>query len=115
MEQLTIEDTSGPSARVLRLAGPLTMSTLFEFQNMVRQRSGHLILDLAGVPFMDSAGLGSLLGAYASCQKNGHKFALVAVTARIETLMRISRVNGILATYSTLEEAERQIPGALSA
>jgi len=58
-EPLHIEDVSGtPSGqRMLRLRGPIVLSNFFEFQSMVRgNTSRHLILDLTGVPYIDSAG-----------------------------------------------------------
>ena len=56
---LVIEEVSevqkGP--HVLRLSGPLILTTLPEFQSKVRaDRSNNLILDLTGVPYVDSAG-----------------------------------------------------------
>ncbi len=66
-EPLHIEDVSGtPSGqRMLRLRGPIVLTNFFEFQSMVRgNTSRHLILDLTAVPYIDSAGIGALVGAY---------------------------------------------------
>jgi len=64
-ESLTIERFEGANyeQRVLRLIGPLTASTALPFQNTLRgENSATIILDLSRVPYMDSAGLGSVVG-----------------------------------------------------
>jgi len=80
--------------------------TLFEFQDAVRkQQAKGLILDLGGVPYMDSAGLGAILGAYVSCQRNGRKFALAGVTRRVLTLLEVTKVDTLVPRFDTLEAA----------
>jgi len=55
--------------KVLGLIGPLTIKTLFAFQTAVRdQASSALVIDFSGVPYMDSAGLGALVGACVALQ-----------------------------------------------
>jgi anti-sigma B factor antagonist len=87
----------------------LTLRTLFEFQDLVRGlECTHLIIDLSRSPYMDSAGLGSVLGAYTSCQRTGKGFALADVSPRIVTLLQLARVDSIVPRYSSVEDAERQ-------
>jgi len=88
------------------------MGDLFELQDAVRQGEGDLIVDISGVPYMDSAGLGALLGAFASCQRTSHQFGLVAVPDRVMTLLKVSGVDKILPRFDTVEAAES---GAASA
>ena len=111
MTDLKIEITEAPSgARLLSLSGPLTINTLFEFQSEVRNGAAlALFLDLAAVPYMDSAGLGSVLGAMASCQRTGRRFALIGVSSRVVTLLEMSRVYDLLPLFANLEEAEQAL------
>jgi anti-sigma B factor antagonist len=105
-----VEGSGG--TRILKLGGPLTLQTLFEFQDLVRKLAAPgLILDLSGVPYMDSAGLGAVLGAYASCQRQGRKFALAHVSPRILTLLQVTHVDTILPRYESAEAAEAQLGG----
>ncbi len=98
--------------RILKLEGPLTLKTLFEFQDLVRKLvPAGLILDLSGVPYMDSAGLGSVLGAYASCQRQGRRFALANVSPRILTLLQVTHVDTILPRYESVEAAQADLEG----
>jgi anti-anti-sigma factor len=108
MDQIQVrcaKDASGTC--VVRLEGPLTLSTLFEFQNVVRsENSGGLIIVLEAVPYMDSAGLGAILGAYASCQRHGRKFALAGVSTRVLTLLKVAKVDALVPRYATAEAAQ---------
>ena len=65
-EALLIEDQPGkqPGQRILRLDGTLVMTTVFAFQSTVRSDiSRSLIIDFTNVPYVDSAGIGALVGA----------------------------------------------------
>ena len=49
----------------------ITLSNLFDFQARVRSdKSQALIIDLTSVPYVDSAGIGALVGAYVNRQKD---------------------------------------------
>jgi len=112
MEDLRIEVVPGalPNVRMLRLTGPFTLTTMFEFQSIVRERAAAVtIIDLAGVPYMDSAALGALLGFHVSCQREGHRYALTGVSDRILTLLKVAGVDGFLVRYDTPQQAEAQL------
>jgi len=95
---------------VVELDGPLILTEIFQFQDLVRTiEAPRLILDLSGVPYMDSAGLGSVLGIYTSCQRHGRQFALANVAPRIVTLFQVAHVDTILARYDSVEAAEAQL------
>jgi len=92
---LTIEDLpgSGEGQRTLRLNGPLVLTNFFEFQRMVREdKSTALTLDLSGVPYVDSAGIGALVGAYVNRDKDGRKLLLVGVSSRVRTALKVTKV-----------------------
>jgi anti-sigma B factor antagonist len=108
-EPLKIEEISGPEGgqRILRLDGPILISNLFQFQTLVRSdTSRNLVLDMSAVPYMDSAGVGALMGAYLTHQKNGRTLALVGVTPRVQALMEVTHVKSLFRFYDTLESAQ---------
>jgi anti-sigma B factor antagonist len=108
-EPLHIEDISGSAAgqRILRLSGPLIMSNIFEFQALVRTNTARtLILDLTRVPYVDSAGIGALVGAYVTHQKDGRSLSLAGVTQRVRNTMQITRVEQFFQFYETLAAAQ---------
>jgi anti-sigma B factor antagonist len=79
--------------RVLKLSGPLTIATLYDFQNLVRSNVGMgLVLDFTSVPYVDSAGVGALVGAYVRHQKQGHSLTLAGVNDRVRNTLKITQV-----------------------
>jgi anti-sigma B factor antagonist len=108
-EPLVIEDFAGPKdgQRVLRLRGPLLISTLFDFQAKVRaSNSGTLIIDFTNVPYVDSAGIGALVGAYVAYQKDGRNLYLVGVSERIHNALQVTRVEHFFRFFNTMAEVE---------
>lgn len=92
-EPLTIEDLGvRDQKRILKLSGPLTIATLYEFQNLVRSNASALVLDFTSVPYVDSAGVGALVGAYVRHQKEGHALVLAGVNERVRNTLKITQV-----------------------
>lgn len=111
-EPLTLESVPGqaPGSRILRLTGPLTLNSLFEFQNMLRaDPPALLILDLTGVPYMDSAGMGAIINYFVSCQRHGKKLVVAGVNGRVMELFRMTKVDGLLTLAPTVAEAEAAV------
>jgi anti-sigma B factor antagonist len=112
-EPLVVEDLSVPSSGqcVLRLRGPILISNFFHFQSLVRNSTEPvMILDLTQVPYIDSAGIGALVGAYVTHQKSGRSFALVGVPERVRNTMQVTRVEQFFQFYDTLAEAQSAAP-----
>src|SRR5206468_11003565 len=95
-EPLTIQDIAGlqkNGERILRLKGPILISNLFDFQAKVRaNQSEKLILDLTEVSYVDSAGIGALVGAYVTHHKDGRSLALVGVSDRLRHALQVTHV-----------------------
>ena len=109
-EDLQIETIHRPSgAVVIKLTGPLTLRTLFDFQETARQSKQPLVVDAAGVPYMDSAGLGAIIGIYASYQRSGQKFAISGVPERVLVLFEMTGVRDMLPCFGSIEEAEASV------
>jgi len=108
MDKFEIRVAKGSSgASILHLSGPVTLNTLFELQDAVRkEQEGGLIIVLADVPYMDSAGLGAILSAFASCQRHARKFAIASVSERVMALLKVTKVDSLVPRYETAEAAE---------
>jgi len=109
-DPLLIEDTNGTlhDYRILRLNGPVILSNFFQFQSLVRgNTSRNLILNLGGVPYIDSAGIGALVGAYVNHQKDGRSLALVGVSQRVRDALQVTRVEQFFQFYETEEAAQQ--------
>jgi|SRR5271165_1338308 len=109
-QPLQIDELPGSreGIRILRLSGPLTLANLFGFQAKLRaDNSRALILDFTSVPLADSAGIGALVGAYVSRQKDGRTLGLVGVNQRIHNALEVTRVNNFFAFFETVADAEK--------
>jgi len=108
-EPLVIEDSAGPKdgQRILRLQGPIVLNNLFDFQAKVRaDNSRTLIIDFSNVPYVDSAGIGALVGAYVTHQKDGRSLYLVGVSQRVHSALQVTRVEQFFRFFDTLADAE---------
>ncbi len=110
-EDLQIEMLDSPKgARLIKLSGPVTLRTLFEFQEAARKEADKpVIIDIEQVPYMDSAGLGAVISIFASCQRTSRGFAIIGVTERIRTLFQVTHCDGMLPCFDSLEAAEASV------
>ncbi len=114
MEELVVVRDAGAtgSTAILRLQGPVTLSTLFLLQEKLREvPESDTVIDVTEVPYIDSAGLGTILSHWSHTQRHGKKFAMTGVSQRIGVLLEISKVNTVLPIFKTAEEADRNFTG----
>lgn len=64
-----------------------------------------LIVDLSNVEFLDSTGLGALIGAQRRATEQGGELRLVVKEGQIVRLLRITGLLKIFAVYPTLGDA----------
>lgn len=107
---LTIDRETGktPGTVVFRLTGPLTLVNIFDLQSLLRsaEPTPLTILDLSGVPYMDSAGMGVVVNFHVHCQNQGGRLVATGVSQRIMELFKITRVDKVINISTTPEEAE---------
>jgi anti-sigma B factor antagonist len=111
-EPLTYSYTPGQSdgTMILKLVGPLTLTTMFGFQNEFRAMTPQvLILDFSETPYMDSAGLGLVMNYFVSAQDHGRKLLLAGVNERVVELFKMTKVQGVLTSFPTVEAAEASV------
>ena len=106
-EALLIEDLGfQDQKRVLKLSGPLTISTLYDLQDLIRTgTSASLILDLTNVPYVDSAGVGALVGAYVRLQKDQHTINLAGTNERVRNTLKVTKVENFFQYVDSLSPA----------
>lgn len=88
-------------AVVLELKGALKMGdSEYAFREAVQELmeggSKNLAIDLAGVPEMDSSGVGALMRAFTSAKREGGKIRYYAPTKRVVQLLKMVRLDTIL-------------------
>lgn len=87
-------------ATVLELTGRLTISDpLNEFetsiQELLTEGVKHILVDLANVAYVDSSGLGVLIGALTRVSRAGGELKLINVPRRVQALLDISNIGRI--------------------
>jgi len=68
-------------------------------QSLLQQGHKKLLIDLSGVSYVDSAGLGELVQAYATTKNRGGALKLLNVTKRLKDLLVITRLLTVFDTY----------------
>ena len=111
MEQFQIQTAVGPTgACILHVTGPFTLQNVFEFQAAARKETERaIIVDLTNSPYLDSAGLGAILGIFASCQRTQRGFALAGACGRVQTLLQVAKADHILSLFDTVAAAEEKL------
>jgi anti-anti-sigma factor len=108
MEALEIikeRGTTGTTA-ILRLKGPLRLNNLFSLQDaLMGLGDSNTVIDVTDCPYIDSAGLGTILSHWTHTQGAGKKFALTGVSKRIGVLLQLTHVDKVLPMFPTAEEA----------
>jgi anti-sigma B factor antagonist len=89
--------TLGPETEALRLA----------IREAVAAGYTGIVLDLAGIDYIDSAGLGTLVASFASAKRAGGELKLANLTLRVRSLMQITRLSTVFEVYGSVEEARR--------
>src|SRR5438270_12069981 len=95
---------------IQKLSGPLTISTMFGFQNELRAvKSPVLVIDLSEMPYMDSAGLGLIMNSHVSAMDRGGKLLLAGVNDRVKALFEMTKVESLLNSLPSVEEADANL------
>jgi anti-sigma B factor antagonist len=104
---LDIQVEDGPGHTICRPVGELDAYTVGQFREALGELASkpRLLIDLSSVPFMDSAGLGALIGGIRRAREAGGD---VAVACSRPTLIRLLHTTGfdrIVPVVETVEEA----------
>ena len=68
-------------------------------QSLLQQGHTNLLVDLSGVAYVDSAGLGELVQAYATTKKRGGSLKLLNVTKRLRDLLVVTKLLTVFDTF----------------
>ena len=95
---------------ILDVKGKLTIGEGDELlkdkiNSLIQQGHKKLILNLEGVPYVDSAGLGEIVRTYTTVSRQGGNLKLLNLTKRIQDLLQITKLLTVFDTYDTEKEA----------
>ena len=111
---MTIEQRMVGSVVVLDLKGRLVLGEgdrllKDKVNSLIFQGQRQIVLNLGGVSFMDSAGLGELVGVHATVTKAGGRIKVINLTKRVSDLLTITKVLTVFDVEDSEAEAVRSL------
>jgi anti-sigma B factor antagonist len=106
----TLVDGQKPGTKILKLEGPLTLTSMFPVQEELRTLTpAVLILDMTEVPYMDSAGVGLLPNYHMAAERDGRTLLVAGLNYRLQALLEHTHLHHVLKAYPSVEEAEASL------
>lgn len=108
---MQLEEKTVGNVAVVKVTGDITLNKggdVFlkdKVQSLIQQGQKNLVIDLSGVSYVDSAGLGELVQAYATTKNRGGALKLLGVTKRLKDLLVVTKLLTVFDTYDTEAEA----------
>ncbi len=112
-----IEERPAGDVIVLDLKGKMTLGEGDELlkdkiNSLVHQGQRKVVLNLEGVPYIDSAGLGEIVRTYTTISRQGGSMKLLNLTKRITDLLSITKLLTVFETYDNEADAVRSFSSA---
>jgi len=109
MQTSRLDIVHQPSANgtlVARLSGKLSLETVNSFLQQLRLVDAEkLVLDMSGVSFLDSAGVGALVQLFVHRRGKSQKLVLAALTQQGVAIMQVSGLVRLIPSFSTVDQA----------
>jgi anti-sigma B factor antagonist len=114
---MQIEERPAGDVIVLDLKGKMTLGEGDELlkdkiNSLVHQGRRKVVLNLEGVPYIDSAGLGEIVRTYTTISRQGGSMKLLNLTKRITDLLSITKLLTVFETYDNEADAVRSFSSA---
>jgi anti-sigma B factor antagonist len=97
---MTISERAVDGVTILDIEGDLTLGAGADrlrdkVRSLLQQGQKHILVNLASVPYMDSAGLGELVQTFATTNKQGGTLKLLHLTKRLHDLLLITKLANV--------------------
>jgi len=114
---MEIDQRSVGEIVILDLKGKITLGEGDELlkdkvNSLVNQGHKKVVLNLAAVPYIDSAGLGEIVRTYTTVSRQGGSLKLLNLTKRITDLLAITKLLTVFETYDSENDAVRSFSAA---
>jgi len=109
---MQIEERAIGDVTVLDMKGRVTLGEGDELlkdkiNSLMNQGHRKIVLNLADVPYIDSAGLGEIVRTYTTVSRQGGSLKLLNLTKRITDLLSITKLLTVFETFDSEDEAVR--------
>jgi anti-sigma B factor antagonist len=107
---MQIEERVVNDVTILDLKGKITLGEGDEalrekINQLIGQNKKRILLNLAEVPYIDSAGLGEVVRTYTTVSRQGGQLKLVNLTKRITDLLSITKLLTVFEAFDSEPEA----------
>jgi anti-sigma B factor antagonist len=107
---MQIEERVVNDVTILDLKGKITLGEGDEalrekINQLIGQNKKRILLNLAEVPYIDSAGLGEVVRTYTTVSRQGGQLKLVNLTKRITDLLSITKLLTVFEAFDSESEA----------
>jgi len=95
--KITVDDT--PSEATVQCSGRITSQTTESLKETVKPlltEGKSVVLDLSNVSYLDSSGLGTIVGLYVSAKRAKSKLKLIHLNERLKELVSLTRLGEFL-------------------
>ena len=111
---MVIEQEMVGQVAVVKLNGTLTLGDgdgllKDKIRSLVEQGTRRIALDLGGLSYMDSAGLGELVSVHTSVTRGGGQIRVFNMTKRINDLLSITKLLMVFDAFDSKEEALKSL------
>ncbi len=102
---MELEQRIAGDVAIIKVTGDITLNKggdvllKDKVQSLLQQGHKHLLVDLSGVSYVDSAGLGELVQAYATTKTRGGALKLLNVTKRLRDLLVVTKLLTVFETF----------------
>jgi len=114
--ELIVDSKIFKDAIIVYLRGELDQHTANTVRNAIEKEwskklATYIILNMEQLTFMDSSGLGVILGRYKQVTNDGGKLVICCVNRQVEKIIELSGLKNIINFYNTETEALNAIGG----
>ena len=114
---MQIDERVVSGVTILDLKGKMTLGEGDELlkdkvNSLVNQGHKKIVLNLADVPYIDSAGLGEIVRTYTTVSRQGGSLKLLNLTKRITDLLSITKLLTVFETFESENDAVRSFSAA---
>ena len=108
---MQIEEKMAGDVAVIKITGDITLNQggdvllKDKIQSLLQQGRSKLVLDLGGVSYVDSAGLGQLVQIHATTKAKGGSLRIANVTKRLKDLLVVTKLVTVFDSYDSEAEA----------
>jgi anti-sigma B factor antagonist len=109
MAELNIRERQAGDITVLDMDGRITIgdgsiALRSAVRRLLEEQKKKILLNLAGVGYIDSSGIGELVSSYTAINKEGGQLKLLSLTQKLQDLLTITKLLTVFDAYD--EEAE---------